>query len=137
MSESKKNLDSLFWEINDEAKAEGKGNARLQFESLKATLSKYDDAAVEALGEVERRYRSLYQSNPEYELLHLSHGGFVNSGDDGFYMDFGSWLVAQGKELFDAFQKEGHAAVERYVRKGGFGEEDYLFESMCYAYYRL
>lgn len=28
-------------------------------------------------------------------------------------------------------------AVERYVRESGFSKEDYLFESMCYAYHRF
>ena len=136
MSKSKNELDELFWNINEQAKREGEGSSFRQFKSLKAILEQHDDKTVEALGDIERNYRRAYQRNPEYDLLHWGRGGFVNAGDDGFYMDFGSWLVAQGKDLFDAFQKEGHKAVSRYVREGGFDEGDYRFESMCYAYNR-
>lgn len=134
MGMNKEQLDKLFWEINNKAKREGEGSSRLQLESLKAILGRCSKDAVEALGDIERGYRRAYQDNPEYDLMHACRGGFVRTGDDGFYIDFGSWLVAQGKELFDAFQKEGRKAVERYIGENGFCEGDYCFESMCYAY---
>lgn len=137
MNKNKNELDELFWSINEQAKREGEGSSFRQFKSLKAILEQYDDVTVEALGDIERSYRRAFQRNPEYDLLHARKGGFVRSGDDGFYMDFGSWLVAQGKDLFDDFQQEGHEAVVRYVCEGGFDEDDYRFESMCYAYQRL
>ena len=137
MDMSKEQLHELFWKINGQAKREGDGSSPKQFRSLKAILDGYDDATIEALGAIEREYRSAYQGNPEYDLMHWSRGGFIQTGDDGFYMDFGSWLVAQGKDLFDAFQEEGREAIIRYIRENGFTEEDYHYESMCYAYNRF
>ena len=137
MDKDKNELDDLFWSINEQAKREGEGSSFRQFKSLKAILEQYDDATVEALGDIERGYRRAYQSNPEYDFMHVRHGGFIRAGDDGFFMDFGSWLVAQGKDLFGTFQKEGRWAIGRYIKENRFTEEDYLYESMCYAYNRL
>lgn len=127
-------IEELFWQLNKQAKENSNGSAKEQYDNLVALLSGLNIETVERLEEVELKYRTQYQNNPEYDLMHLSNGGFVQAGDDGFYMDFGSWLLSQGRELFDKFESEGHEAVELYIKQNHISPKDYLFESMCYAY---
>ena len=56
--------------------------------------------------------------------------GFVNSADDGFYIDFANWLVAQGEELYNSFKKNGYEVVINYIKQHNIKEKDYTFECM-------
>jgi len=135
-TQTAQDLDALFWEIIDKSKSSAEHSARKQYDALLGLLLKYDAETIDKLAEIHYKYEQGYCLNPEFELLHAQNGGFVDTGDDGFYMDFNSWLVAQGRELYDAFQSEGAEAVKRYVRQNDIGPWDYCFENMLYAYRR-
>ncbi|MNV39761.1 hypothetical protein D3C71_1313510 [compost metagenome] len=61
----------------------------------------------------------------------------MNTGDDGFYMDFASWVIAQGEELFDNINKEGSNTILSYINKYNISEGDYTFECMLYVFEKV
>lgn len=127
-------LRSLFWEINDRARADSGGSARKHHDRLVELLLEHDAETIRALSEEERAFRARYRSNPEYGAFHVRAGGFVLYDGNTLHRDFGGWLVAQGEDLLEAFEGEGREAVERYIKERDVGPWDYLFESMSYAY---
>lgn len=70
----------------------------------------------------------------EFDKLHISRGGIVNAGDDGFYMDFASWVVAQGEVLYNDYMTKGHTAILTFIAKHHVPANDYLFECLGYVF---
>jgi Protein of unknown function (DUF4240) len=131
-------MEQLMWKVIEESKA-GKEycNSEEQYQNLLKVLGQYDKATIKAIYE---EWNGLYQSfsnNPEFNKLHWSKGGIVNAGDDGFYMDFGNWFVAQGEELYNEFKERGHQAVLDYVKKHNLDESEYRYECMIYAFHQF
>ncbi|MFV1457278.1 DUF4240 domain-containing protein [Bacillus mycoides] len=129
-------MKKTMWEVIKESKA---GNEVLdsgtQYRNLENILATMDKENVQSVYNEWSEITRGWSDNLVFNLLHEGNGGFVGAGDDGFYMDFANWLVAQGEELYNAFQKEGTKAVEDYVNEHMIGEREYLFECMIYAFH--
>ena len=67
-------------------------------------------------------------------MLHFINGGICNGGDDSFYIDFGNWIVAQGKELCSNFIRNGYISIIDYIKSNNITEENYEFESFIYVF---
>lgn len=129
-------MNKTLWKVVAESKAgQVVLDSSTQYKNLKAVLSKMDKKEVKEAYDAWSAIRSDWYDNKEFNLLHGNDGGFVHAGDDGFYMDFASWLIAQGEELYNEFQKRGHVAVIDYVDKHKIGRDDYLYECMVYAFH--
>ncbi|PGR83662.1 DUF4240 domain-containing protein [Bacillus cereus] len=129
-------MNKTLWKVIAESKAgEVVLDSGTQYKNLKNVLAKMDKKEVREAYDAWSKIRSEWYDSDEFNLLHAGNGGFVNGGDDGFYMDFASWLIAQGEELYNEFQKRGHQAVIEYVDKHQIGENDYRFECMVYAFH--
>lgn len=129
-------MTKTVWDIIEETK-DGKPyvGSEEQYENLERVLSQMDRKMVSRIGEEWRKKTRELINNENYYKLHYNHGGIVDRGDDGFYMDFGNWVIAQGEELFQQFKKEGHEAILDYIKKNNVPCEDYNFECMIYAFH--
>lgn len=127
-------MRDLLWNIIEESKENQQYLAsEKQYENLKDILSRYDSNTIKGLHDTwDGVCKEL--KNDEFEKLHVQDGGIVDTGDDGFYMDFANWVVAQGKALFDVFKNEGHEAVLNYIKENEISEDDYTFECMVYVF---
>ncbi|WP_028592325.1 DUF4240 domain-containing protein [Paenibacillus massiliensis] len=130
-------MEKLLWEIIEDSK-QNKAflKSEVQFETLKRRLSQYGEQTnKELMDEFHKLWEKLRLSD-EFERLHEEEGGIISDdwSYEQFYMDFGSWIVAQGKDLYYMFFREGHEAVLSYIEERGVTEEDYMFESMMYAF---
>ena len=129
-------MEQLLWSVIQETKSGQEYlNPETQYENLKSILRRLDKTVVQQLEEEWRKKVKVFTNdNNEFDKLHVSFGGIVNAGDDGFYMDFANWVIAQGEELFKRFQEEGHTAILDYIKKHNVTEEDYRYECMIYAF---
>lgn len=128
-------MEKLLWKIIKDSRG-GKEliKSQEQYDNLEREFEKYDDATVKGVNKAWREKKELYSSsNHEFEGLHYSNGGIVNSGDDGFYMDFANWLMGQGEDLYYDFKKNGRSAVLNYIKKHNIPQEEYRFECFIYA----
>lgn len=127
-------MEKLFWDIIEESK-EGKQYcpAGKQFMKLTGLLASFNYDTVSSLSSIWNKKLRAFKT-PEFDLLHISKGGVVNAGDDGFYLDFPNWVLAQGYTLYQDFLKRKHIAVLEYVRKYNVPSEDLYFENMGYAF---
>ncbi|WP_460271721.1 DUF4240 domain-containing protein [Bacillus sp. NEAU-Y102] len=123
-----------LWEVIKETK-DGKEylNSQKQYENLEKVLASLDIENVKIINTEWRKITDAWYDDVEFNKLHISEGGFVNAGDDGFYMDFRNWLLVQGEELYNEMKERGHMAVVDYVNKHQIGESEYRFECMIYA----
>lgn len=127
-------MRELLWNIIEESK-ENKPyvGSEKQYENLKNILSRYDSNTINTLHDTwDGICKEL--KDDEFEKLHVQDGGIVDTGDDGFDMDFANWVIAQGKALFDAFKTEGHEVVLDYIKKNKISEDDYTYECMVYVF---
>lgn len=135
-------MTELLWKIIDESK-EGKPfiKSEEQYRNLSLILIRYEQDTIKNLSEVWNQLTSnlIKDKNDdyraEYEKLHVQNGGIVDSGDDGFYMDFPNWVVAQGEGLYKEFFEKGHQAIMEYINEHDIDEDDYLYESMGYVFH--
>ena len=129
-------VSKSIWEIIEKSKS-GKEylSSDEQYLKLIDILSTYDKDDVRQMYIEWSNNTEIVIRNEEFDKLHASKGGIVYSGDDGFYMDFGSWVIAQGKELFDDFQLNGATAILDYILKYDVSNEDFMFECMSYAFH--
>jgi len=49
-------------------------------------------------------------------------------------MDFASWVIAQGEELYEDFMENGHSVVLNYIKENNIPKSDYMFECMEYVF---
>lgn len=130
-------MSELVWKVIEESKS---GVPYLpseeQFEQLGKILSRYDNETIEEIRK-EWSVKTRELLNDEFNLLHIDNGGIICSGDDGFYMDFGNWVIAQGEGLFNRFKEEGHQAILDYIKEHDVPEDDYMFECIVYVFQDL
>lgn len=129
-------MEHMLWEIIEESK-EGQYylESEKQFKNLHRILSNYDKDTIKEIYETWRlKVKTLIRYN-EFDKLHVQNGGIVSSSDDGFYMDFANWVIAQGEQLSKEFQQQGHKAVLDYINENNISEEDYMYECMIYVFH--
>lgn len=107
--------------------------ASAQYENMRNLLQSLPNSQIIKLEE-DFRKRTAELKAGDFDKLHVNNGGIVSSGDDGFYMDFAGWVIAQGSTLFKDFKKQGHKAVIDYIRKHKISSSEYRFESMIYVF---
>lgn len=131
-------VEELLWKVIEESKSgEVYLSSKKQYTNLGQILSGYEQNTIKSIHEAWVEKSKLYtHENVEFEKLHEQNGGIVSAGDDGFYMDFANWLLAQGQDLYKKFQKEGHQAVIDYIEENHISENDYLFECMSYVFHK-
>jgi hypothetical protein len=121
------------WKIIEKSKENTHFNSKLQYNNLIRILKDYsiddikafkrtwDDIVYEYREWKDGIYRTLY------ELMEFKN-------HDVFHFDFNNWLVAQGKELFDLYRKNGADAITSYINDNNIKKEDYTFECIYYAF---
>jgi len=129
-------MNKTLWQIIKESKEENKyTESKKQYENLHNILSKLPQKEVSKLRNDWSDLSFKMISNDEFEKLHRGNGGIINSGDDGFYMDFASWIMAQGEELYKDFMENGHSVVLNYIKENNILKSDYMFECMEYVFH--
>ena len=126
----------LLWDVIEKSRKGAEFDSFEQDRQLRDILSTLSE---DDYNDVLRHWRgvlSCIESNPNFDLLHISNGGIVDGGDDSFYMDFGHWVVAQGKELCDGFIRNGHKTIIKYIEDNNISEDDYTYECMAYCFDR-
>lgn len=128
-------MDKTLWQLISESKGGNKyvGSAR-QYKILLNILSNLREDNVKKIEEEWRNKVMEIIYTPEFEKLHINNGGIINSGDDGFYMDFANWIIAQGEDLYNSFKNKGHIAIFDYIKEYNIPESDYTFECMIYIF---
>lgn len=126
---------NILWRILEKSKQNCNFNSECQFQNLKYILSDMGLEEVVALRYRWEQVRHVYREDEEeFDKLHLSNGGFLEGGDDTFYIDFPNWLVAQGEELYNNFREHGISAIFSYIITNNIKEKDYTYENMFYAF---
>ncbi|MBY6838730.1 DUF4240 domain-containing protein [Clostridium botulinum] len=131
-----KNYRETVWKIIDESKEGVKYNPEKQKEKLYCILNKrYTRDNIEMLLQEFSTIMNEYIGGKDFDLLHKSNGGIVNRGDDCFYIDFASWLVGQGRELYEDYLKRGITAILVYIANNEFEHKHYEYECMMNAFF--
>ena len=129
-------MNKTLWQIIKDSKEENRyTKSRKQYENLHNILSKLPQKEVSKLRDEWADKSNEITNNEEFEKLHRDNGGIISSGDDGFYMDFASWVMAQGEELYEEFMKNGHSVVLNYIKENNIPKSDYMFECMEYVFH--
>lgn len=130
-------MEKLLWQIIEESK-QNKAflSSKVQFKNLEIILSRYDENTNKELSVEFYKLWEKLRLTDEFELLHEEDGGIVSDdySYEQFYMDFGSWIIVQGQELYISFFTKGHESVLSYIDENGVTENDYMYESMMYAF---
>jgi len=128
-------MNKTLWQIIKDSKEGNKyTESKKQYKNLHSILSKLPQKEVSKLRDDWSDLSFKMTNNDEFEKLHRDNGGIITSGDDGFYMDFASWLMAQGEELYEDFMKNGHSMVLNYIKENNIPKSDYMFECMEYVF---
>jgi len=128
-------MNKTLWKIIKDSKDENKyTKSKKQYENLHNILSKLPQKEVSKLRDEWADKSNEMTSNEEFNKLHYDDGGIITSGDDGFYMDFASWVIAQGEELYEDFMENGHSVVLNYIKENNIPKSDYMFECMEYVF---
>ena len=128
-------MNKTLWKIIKDSKDENKyTKSKKQYENLHNILSKLPQIEVSKLRDEWADKSNEMTSNEEFNKLHYDDGGIITSGDDGFYMDFASWVIAQGEELYEDFMENGHSVVLNYIKENNIPKSDYMFECMEYVF---
>ena len=125
-----KDLEKELWELVEASK----GNKpyckpREQQDNLEELLMNYTQADILALNKmwhiIRFRIAEAYKDELYNKIFHF--------GCDGY--DYcTSWMVGQGKKLYDTYMKCGCEAVINYVQKYKIPEEEYSYEDISYAF---
>lgn len=130
-------MEKLLWQIIEESK-QNKAflSSKVQFKNLEIILSRYDENTNKELSVEFYKLWEKLRLTDEFKLLHEEDGGIVSDdySYEQFYMDFGSWIIVQGQELYISFFTKGHESVLSYIDENGVTENDYMYESMMYAF---
>lgn len=132
-------MKQIYWDIIEKSKEDTNFDSDEQFNNLFDLLKDKDEKFIkdfEKEWNIEQR-KYIGSECDEFNKLHWSNDGIIDGGDDTFYMDFGSWLFAQGKELWESFTNKGHKAVIEYINQNNIQEEDYTYECMTYIFQDL
>lgn len=131
-------MEKTIWDIIRESRTvEPYTIASTQYENLVRILSEYDKETVKKFySEWNEKARELLKNEKKFDKLHCDYGGIVDSGDDGFYMDFANWVIAQGEELFNAYKskRNGYKAILQYINELELSDTEYRFECMIYVF---
>src|ERR1051326_3082886 len=97
-----------FWNLIGESR-EGLSNPRLQHEKLPGLLRKLPPEEIISFAD------HFYRKDDDAYRWDLRAVGTILSGgmDEDDFMDFRSWLIAQGKEFFEAVLARPEAMEER------------------------
>lgn len=122
---------SVLWEIIKKTKeTRGYLHPKMQYQYLLEQLTKHEIITIRLLEESWRNELEEMVESEEFKKLHITNGGIIESSDDGFYMNFANWVIAQGEQLVNDFWEEGCSAVLNYIIRNGVTKEEYMFESM-------
>ena len=129
-------LRKILWELIEESKKDTDFNSEKQEDKLYVLLNEnYKRDDIEMLLQEFTCIMNEYIGSKDFESLHWSKGGIINGADDCFYLDFASWLVGQGKELYDDYFKRGAIAILTYVINNGITREQFEYECMMNAFF--
>lgn len=127
-------LDKL-WRVIEASKQNCNFNSERQFEKLEYILNDMDLEEATKIKRMWKQVRDEYtEDEDEFDKLHESNGGFLESEDYNFYNDFPNWLVAQGEYLYNNFSNNGISAISSYIIINNIREKDYTYENMIYAF---
>lgn len=124
-----------FWELIEKSKDGDKYiDSLTQYNNLRKLISKIPLDKKKKMYEYFNHLRNILTDDINYDKLHVSEGGIVNSGDDGFYLDFACWIIAQGEQFYKDFFKKGYKTIINYIEENGITEEEYRFENFIYPF---
>jgi hypothetical protein len=130
-----KNYRKTLWKLIEESKKGTNFNPVKQTKKLYDILNeRYSIDDIEMLLQEFSSIINEYIGGKDFDKLHMSEGGIINGADDGFYVDFASWLVGQGKKLHDDYKKQGNKAILDYIEKNNITKEQYQYECIMYAF---
>lgn len=130
-----KNIREELWGIIKESRKDTQFNSALQEDKLHTILEeRYSREDIDLLSSEFHKIQREYIKSKDYDLFHWSNGGIVSGGDDCFYSDFASWLVGQGKEVYEDYFKRGIVAVLVYIINNNISRKDFEHECLEYAF---
>lgn len=115
-------------------KEEDKVDVNKQTRMIRALLANCSEEDAVDISNAWYELQSAVRNVPWYDNMHVENGGIVDSGDDGFYMDFASWLASRGTEfLVDYFTRE-YKYVLKYIKDNDIDRREYLYEGISYEF---
>lgn len=122
-----------MWETIKESRTVENITSSQQYSNLTEIYSKIDDENILKIADEWFSAQKSLIDNSEFSKLHEENGGIVEGGDDTFYEDFACWVIAQGEELLNSFNENGHKIIIDYIKENKINGEEYTFENMKYS----
>jgi hypothetical protein len=105
--------DAKFWSLIDTSRARARGKSRRQEHILRRLLG---DLSADDMAEFKIRYDNLIRKAYRSDLWAAAFLIGEGCSCDGFW-DFRSWLVSQGKKVYQAALKDPESLLEVVRRK--------------------
>lgn len=109
-------MTKAIWKVIEESKA-GKPyvDNEEQYDNMVKIFSKLDEEERKKLSvEWDEIMKELVDD--EFKKMSIENGEVIKSIED-LNIDFTSWVLVQGEELFKQFKNEGQQAIIDYMRK--------------------
>jgi len=123
----------LFFKLVDQS-LEGSLNSKSQHEKFLSLCSKYPNSQRKIFSKiVDILYRNIIFDNDEFDKLHVENGGIMDDADDGFYQDFGCWVIFRGQQILDKFLKNGSEYLIDYIKSLNISDRELTYENFHYG----
>jgi len=104
----------MLWDLIEKSKND-KFDSKAQFKKIKELVLNYN---LEELEEMNTDMTDILcedlHHESDFDTLRKCNGGIIE-GDDGlFYIDFTDWVIAQGKDFYEASMKDSQF-ISRYI----------------------
>lgn len=123
-----------MWNLIDRSKTGYTRPWEQEDELFKLLVENCTIKQIQALREEWWKKENLISDREDFELLHIENGGIIGAGDDGFYSDFVSWIVAQGEELHNRIFNNGCLEVVKYIEENNIDLDDCVYENVSYVF---
>lgn len=124
---------NLFFRLVDKSLGENI-NSKVQHEKFLSLCHIYPSRQRKIFSKiVDVLYRNIIFDNNEFNKLHVENGGIIDDCDDGFYQDFGCWVIFRGQTVLDEFLKNGSEYLIDYIKSLNISERELTYENFHYG----
>lgn len=138
-------MKQIYWDIIEQSKQGCNFNSEKQYKNLFELLKDknerfirdFQDEWGKDLGKcIRENIDDLSKIHVKNHLWEGSPYGILEGYDNDFEW-FCDWFFAQGKELWDLYNKNGYKVIIDYIKTNDISDSNYTYESMYYVFDEL